>query len=205
MIKLSIFVLICGFSACTASAQVASDLRPEDREAISSLLQQTMKLTDEQKLLDALLGKWKLTGIADPEQGQNGMVGEAVTERISMDNFVEERLNFGGPQFAIIWRGVYGFDPLGKQFTATWFTNLNTIAFRGVAEVSPNQKTLSFRLSHPFIARIEEATESKTSFVYRITIVDQQKLKFQLIEMVQGQNAVTEVVKWQVHATKSTE
>ena len=203
--KTIIFMLICGLSTCTAHAQVAADLKPEEREAISALLQQTMKLTDEQQLLNALLGKWKLTGIVEPERRRNALVGEAELERISMGNFVEERLDFGGPQFAIIWRGVYGVDPLRKQFTATWFTNLNTIAFQGVADISPNQDTLSFRLSHPLMAKIEEATKSKTFFVYRIHIVDQQHLKFQFIEMTEGPTAVKEAVKWQVLATKLTQ
>lgn len=200
-----IFVLICGITVCPASAQVATDLKPEEREAISAIFQQTMQPSDEQQLLKALLGKWQLTGTAPPKQGQIEMVGEAEIEHIAMGNFVEERLNFGAPQFAMIWRAVYGFDPLRRQFTANWFTNLNTIAVQGVAEVLPNQHTFSFLLSHPLIAKIQEATELKTSFVYRIHIVDQQHLKFQFIELVETPDAVTETVKWQALATKATQ
>lgn len=205
MMKPIVFLLFCCLFSCTASAQIAPNLSQKDREAISSLLQQTMKHTDEKRLLDFLLGKWKLAEIADPLGKPSEMDGQAESNRISMDLFVEEQLQFGGPQFAILWRGVYGFDPLRKKFTATWFTNLNTIAFQGVADVLPNQNIFSFRLSHPFLTKIEEATQLRTSFVYRITIVDPQQLKFQLIEVVEGPNALTETVQWQVVATKPIE
>ena len=60
-----------------------------------------------------------------------------VDESVGSKLFLEEEFQSGGPQIALIFHGVYRFDPLKRKYTATWYTNFNTVAFHRIAGAIP--------------------------------------------------------------------
>jgi hypothetical protein len=203
---LLLFISFC-FLSTHLAAQTVPDISPADRESIDELLEKTIAQTKEHQSLARLLGKWRLSDIDPQRAAQQGEAklrsvafGSYIAEELTGKKlFIEEDFLFGGPQVALVSHAVYGFDPLKQKYTATWYTNFNAIPCQGEAEIEPEQNRLNFRMSHPLIAKKEEASDPPTAHFYRITFIDANQLKIQVIETVEGRD---DKQLWGVEATK---
>ncbi len=213
-IRLGLYAVIPLTVACsvagTSVGQSPKTIESVQPKAAISTIDATVKQSEEHQLLKMMLGKRELKSIK-PENGKlNGRIecrsvafGNFDAENSgAFELFIEDDLLFGGPQIALVSHGVYGYYPLRRKYSASWYTNFNAIAFQGLADVESNQKQLRFKIEHPLLKELNQATAPPRAFVYQITFVDPQTLNRQYIEVTGTGAEKTESVLLEVLAKK---